>query len=108
MSVPVLNTPQREQTNLTRAFDLFHANNPHVWEYFKEQAFARISEGQKRYSARKIFEDLRYDTGIVTTELEDSHRKILNDHAPYYARLFVQEYPQHKGFFLLKPVKGEK
>lgn len=103
--LPVLNTPPLQRTDLTRAFDKFHASNPDVWHSFDAAALALAVKGVKRYGAKTIYEHMRYMHDLQTTGVK---YKLTNNHTPYYARLFKQQHPQYGEFFMYKRVRGER
>lgn len=86
----------------------FHKENPVVWEYFKKFAFELINHGYQHYSARGIWHRIRWQTAIAAS-LDGSGNferiKLSDHHTPFYARIFMQKYPQHDGFFRTKPQK---
>ena len=83
----------------------WHKANPQVWELFKQFSFEVIESGRKKYSAWQVIGRCRWETDIQTTGKEF---KISNDFIAYYARLFMETYPEHKGFFQIKKLKSEK
>lgn len=85
--------------NLIDKFVQFDNDNPDVWELFVQFTFEMINKGRTRYGARGVFERIRWETALQTT---DPVYK-LNDHwTPYYARKFHAVYPEHDGFFALR------
>lgn len=85
--------------NLWNTFDRFHSENPHVYELFKKFTFEAISSGRKHFSVAAIFERIRWETSMDTT---DEDFKLRNDFKPYYARLFMKDHPKYDGFFITK------
>ena len=69
-------------------FDKFHADNPEVWSLFVELVFKHINAGHQRGSVEMIFNIMRWNHEIETT---DPFYKINNNHKPYYARLFIEK-----------------
>lgn len=69
----------------------FHESNPHVYEMFSRFAMELVAAGRKRIGARLVWERMRWETMIVTTDAEPK----LNDHwPPFYARLFMKDHPE--------------
>lgn len=87
-----------------RKFQEFHKDNPHVYTLFKKFAFQVINRGFDHFGTNCIIERIRWETAIKTSDLDF---KINNNHAPYYARLFEKDYPEHKDFFRKRQVEGE-
>lgn len=83
----------------------FHQANPHVWQLFIRYAKAAAAR-VPHWGCRAVFHRIRWYTHIET---ESADRfKINNNHSPYYARLFEQEFPEHAGFFTTRITKGEE
>ncbi len=91
-------------TDLERRFWRYHEDNLHVYEMFKRFTFeaTRIKD---HYSARAIFHRMRWFTEIET---HGDIFKINNNYSPYYARMFVKDFPQHKGFFRTRILAGQR
>jgi len=83
----------------------FHKENPKVWELFVRFTHEVIDAGCKHFGTNAIIERIRWETMIVTSDLEF---KINNNHAPYYARLFMHYHPEHDGFFRTRQLLGDK
>ena len=93
------------RTDAQKRFDAFHADNPDVYELFKRFTFEKIDAGKKKYSARGIIFRIRWETDIQTTEEQPN----INDHwSPFYARMFMRDFPRHEGFFELRKQQGEQ
>ena len=83
----------------------WHKNNPKVWERFRDYTLEAIRSGRKHYSQWAIINRIRWNEEIET---QGGEFKISNNYISFYARLFHAKYPEHKGFFRLKPFKEEK
>ena len=81
----------------------YHKNNPLVYRLFCEQVFRAIANGRNKCSPYQIIEWLRWEVQFKA-QSEDGF-KISNNHIPFYARLFVHDYPQYKDIFNLKQMK---
>lgn len=77
-------------------FELYHEENPHLFEVFEKYTFDVIAKGRKYFSAEMIINRIRWYSQV---EANNDRFKINNDAKPYYARLFEHKHPQHKGFF---------
>jgi len=92
-------------TDLKKKFITYNSKNPAVWQLFKKYTLMAIKSGRKTYSAKAIFERIRWFHEI---EGRDSLGfKLSNNHTAYYSRLFMERYPQYRGFFKLKAVRGD-
>jgi hypothetical protein len=81
----------------------WHAANPHVYDLFKRFTFEAIDRGHRKLSAWLIVNRIRWET---TVETMGGDFKISNNFIAYYARLFMDEHPEYRGFFRTKPLKG--
>lgn len=75
-----------------------------IFQHFESVARQVYAKGRRRYSARRILEDMRYDTPL--TETGNSGWKLNNDHTPDFARLYLLLHPEQKGFFELRERKA--
>jgi hypothetical protein len=82
----------------------WHKDNPHVYELFQRFTFQAINRGHDNLSAWLIINRIRWETSIETTGADF---KISNNCIAYYARQFMQDYPEYKGFFSTKKMKDE-
>jgi hypothetical protein len=87
-------------TDLEREFNEFHADNPHVYALVIEFAMKAIAAGRTSLSIALIFERIRWHLYVDTKS--DDEFKLNNNHRAFYARLFMQDHPQHRGFFELR------
>ena len=81
----------------------WHNENPHIYELFVKYTFEAIQAGHEHYGAKGIIERIRWHTSVETS---GDIFKINNNHAPFYARLFMVDYPKHDGFFRLRATEG--
>ena len=89
-----------------RIFTRIHQEKPEIYKEFKKASFELINAGVPRYSAYGIMHVVRFLT--IQTMLPGEDFKINNNVIPFYARLFVREYPQHKNFFKLHVLPTQK
>lgn len=88
-----------EMSDLLKKMWAFHQENPHVYELFKRFTLEAIKSGRAHYSVNAIFERIRWYTDIET---KNDPFKINNNHRPYYARMFMDQHPEHEGFFRIR------
>ena len=77
-------------------FVSYHARNPQIYEAFKRITLRAIAKGYNYWSAKGVFEIIRWETKVQADE-EDF--KINNNYTPFYARMFCMDFPSHKEFF---------
>lgn len=80
----------------------WHKANPHVYELFKRFTMQAIDRGHRNLSAWLIVNRVRWETSIET---KGDDFKINNDYIAFYARLFMHDFPQYKGFFRVRSLK---
>lgn len=86
-----------KSTRLWQEFMDFHTNNPCIYERYKEEIVKAINDGREMYSISIITEHHRWDKKY----------KMSNNHRAYYARLFIEDHPEYKSFFRLRPIKQD-
>jgi hypothetical protein len=84
------------------AFRHYQNKNPMVWEQFKATTFEAIKRGFKTYGSKGIFEIMRW---TQKGNIKEDGFKLNNNYTSDYARKFMLEYPQHKGFFKVRQLK---
>ncbi len=92
-----------ERPGLKAAWWEFHRANPHVYAMFKRFTF-EVLRRHTHYSARAVVHRMRWHTSIEV--VNDDEFKINNNHTPYYARLFMKDFPLHEGFFRTRETKS--
>jgi hypothetical protein len=75
---------------------------------------ALIDQGETQFSMLTILHSIRYQIAVDTTGEfvpvdggETLLVKINNNHAAYYARLWLRDHPQHPNFFKLRRAEGD-
>ena len=81
-------------------FEEFHKNNPEIYTLFIKFTNIVIERKRKYYSAKAIFHRIRWESMISS----DTHQllgdyKIDDGWISHYARMFMDDFPQHQGFF---------
>ena len=82
----------------------FHADNPIVWHLFLRFTGEVLNRGFKNYSVTAIFERIRWETDVVTQGAYGDF-KINNNHSAYYARWYMEQYPEFDGFFRIREIQ---
>jgi hypothetical protein len=99
-----MHTPVAVMDSKKQRWWAWHRANPSVYEYFERFTFEAIDRGHKKLSAWLIVNRIRWETTVVTS---GGDFKISNDFIAYYARLFMHNHPEHRGFFRTRPMKEE-
>ena len=87
------------------SFVQYHQENPQVYRAFERFTLQTIQRGFDHYSAKGIFELVRWHSG---TSAEGDNYKVNNNYTPFYARMFEGKHPQHDGFFRKRKSKFDK
>lgn len=99
-----MKTRKKRVAKKTRRFMSFHEENPEVWEAFVRHTFQLIDVGATRYSADAVVHRIRWERDLRNQFLAFpvGKSKINNDYVAHYARMFMDTFPQHSGFFRLR------
>lgn len=90
--------------NIQVRFEEYHKNNPHVYDMFVKFAKEAKKSNRKKYSAKSIFERMRWHTEIET---QGEPFKLSNNYTAYYARKVMEELPEFDGFFRTKELRSQ-
>jgi hypothetical protein len=85
-------------THTKKDFEEFHKNNPDVYEMFVMFS-KQAAVNNKNYSARGVFHRIRWETSVNSN---DRQFKLNDIWTAYYARKFMEDYPEYQGFFRLR------
>jgi len=88
---------------LEARFNEFDRDNPQVWEMFTRYAQILVERGYQTLSSKLIFERIRWETAITTTE----DFKMNNNYTAYYARKWNRLFPELPQF-ALRVTKGQQ
>lgn len=81
-------------------FIQFDNDNPKVYEMFVGFAIELIDKGYKNLSTSLITERIRWEVKINT--VSNDGFKINNNHRAFYARKFMQDFPEYDGYFRIR------
>ena len=96
---------QVEDDSIDARFARFHKANEHIFDMFRDYAFAAKDAGMNRYSADAILHRIRWNINVETKRAEGQPK--INDHySSRYARMLIDIYPEFDGFFILKKLKS--
>ncbi len=79
----------------------YHEKYPLVWELFTKYTLELIRRGFRHYSCRAIFERIRWETDQASVDGQSTF-KVNNNHSSFYARWFMEVFPQYNGFFRIR------
>lgn len=78
--------------------EAFHQKYPMVSVLFVKFTNEVISRGFSHYSVNAIFERIRWETDQADVDGKSTF-KLNNNYRAWYARKFMERYPEHEGFF---------
>ena len=90
--------PENRFEEMKADFLKYHREHPEVYRLFTTFTLQLIGRGFKHGAVATIIERIRWETAVNPVDPEKEF-KIGNNHKPFYGRLFMHHYPQHKGFF---------
>lgn len=86
------------QEEIDRQAAEFSAKHPIVSRLFVQFTFEAIERGFANYSVNAIFERIRWETDQADSDGRSTF-KLNNNYRSWFARRFMQRYPQYNGFF---------
>ena len=90
---------------IREGFNKFNVENPHIFQAFEKQALKAINNGKKKISAKMIINWIRWHEFLEST---DENFKINDAYQAYYARHFIEKYPEYNGIFELRKLRNEE
>lgn len=86
-------------------FDVFHAENPHIYDLFVKFAAHAKNSGHQHYSAKGIFERLRWHMNVETNSADGF--KLNNNYTSRYARMLMEHDSTFRGFFRTRELSNQ-
>jgi len=100
-----MNYKELNGMSIREGFEVFHKRNPHVFSAFEKEVFKAIERGRSKLSAKLIINWIRWNEFLRTS---DDNFRINDAYQSYYARLFVEKHPEHKGIFEFRKLRNEE
>jgi len=97
---------ETRKDQMQEQFDNFHEAHPEVYQMFVQFSISMINRGYASYSTNSIIERIRWEKDVGGDGVNQF--KINNNHAPFYSRKFMEQYPQYDGFFRTRKQTSEK
>lgn len=88
--------------HIEKKFEVYHRDNPHVYDLFIKFSTQAKESGKKQYSAKSVFERMRWHVDIETV---GETFKLNNNYTAYYARKIMQDYSEFYNFFSIRELK---
>lgn len=95
---PPPNPGSEQDTKRWRDFRQYDKDNPDIWKHFIAKAKEAYDRGYRKLGSRFIFQWIRWETERPV----NSCKSVNHNFSPYYARKFMQEYPEYEGIFELR------
>jgi hypothetical protein len=89
--------PTREE-EMNEVSEQWSKKHPQVTKLFIQFTNEIIDRGFKHYSSKAIFERIRWETDQADVD-GNSTFKLSNNHTAWFARKFMERFPEHEGFF---------
>jgi len=103
--VLIMNYKELNGCSIREGFNKFHQENPHIFTAFEEQALTAIKKGRKKISSKLIINWIRWNEFLRSS---DQNFKINDAFQSYYARHFVEIYPQYIDVFEFRKLRNEE
>jgi len=100
-----MNYHELNGVSIREGFQKFNTENPHIFEEFEKQVFRAIEKGRKKISAKLIINWIRWNRFLDSS---DKSFKINDAYQSYYAREFVNKYPEYNGIFEMRKLRNEE
>jgi hypothetical protein len=100
-----MNYKQLNGRSIRDGFNKFHEENPHIYRQFETQALGAIYKGRKKISAKLIINWIRWNEFLRSS---DQNFKINDAYQSYYARFFIEHYPQYADRFEFRKLRNEE
>lgn len=95
----------RTMTRLEREFEDFHRENPEVYRRLVQMSRDLVSRGHRKIGIGMLFEVLRWQHYMSTTD-PHSDFKLNNNYRAYYARFIMDECPDLDGVFDVRALRA--
>ncbi len=96
VSEPLLPFEDGDDRTMRDSWLAYHLANPHVYAGLCRYADEAIRSGRGHLGISMLFERLRWYT---TIETRGDGLKLNNNYRAFYARLWLQDHPEHPEFF---------
>lgn len=83
---------------LEQQFEAFHRLNPHVYARLHMMALDLVRRGRQKIGMKMLFEVLRWQHAMTTTD-PASEFKLNNNYTAFYARLLMEQDKRLDGLF---------
>lgn len=96
--LPDIHPVDAKDMTLEQQFELFHRLNPQVYERLHDIALQLRRRGRQKIGMKMLFEVLRWQHAMTTTD-PASEFKLNNNYTAFYARLLMERDQRLAGMF---------
>ena len=82
----------------------YHAKNPDFYKLFVKYTLEAKEAGHSKLSPWLVANRIRWESLLTITKT--STYKVPNDFISIYSRKFLKDYPVHRDFFSVRPLKN--
>lgn len=101
-------SPQTRADQILEAFERFHLANPRIWVLFQQFTLRLSNAGHTTYSAKAVFEVIRWHIDTDTSRPDGQEAvRLNNNYTAYYARMFHLRWPNLGNFFKVRKLISE-
>ncbi len=100
-----MNYKELNGCSIREGFDKFNKENPHIYNEFEKQCLLAIGKGRTKISAKLIINWIRWNEFLRSS---DQNFKINDAYQSYYARYFVEQYPEYENVFEFRKLRNEE
>ena len=94
-------TMESRKDQIEYSAEAFNKTYPKVWDLFVTFTQELYVRGFRNYSANAVFERIRWETDQADVSGK-SEFKLNNNYRAYYARWYMEYFPEHDGFFRIR------
>lgn len=88
--------------HIINRFNVFHSDNPIVYEYMLQLCRQLREAGFDHYGIKAVYERMRWHFNVDLNTGGDEEYLFNNDFCSLYARKLMEENPELQGFFTLR------
>ena len=90
---------------IQQRFEIFHRDFPEVYRWLVARARLEKARGHKVWSMKLLYNQCRWEFRSSRTP-DDGEYKFPDEFHSRYARLIMEQEPDLKGFFILRPLRS--
>lgn len=100
-----MNYEELNGRSIREGFNIFDKENPEIYQTFEREALHALHKGRKKLSAKLLINWIRWNYFISGSK---KNFKINDAYQAYFARKFVNKYPQYRDAFEFRKLRNEQ